>query len=288
MHNRLITFAKLSVLAVVGIGVALGCVGGNPYLAASATTPAGTGTGGAGGTGGGGGTDPGGGGGGSSATDFIQISMRNTTLERIHYYLHFIAFAGPGGTVPADREVDYLNFGYIDTGSNIFTLGSLVIQAPSEDLRVLWYFHELGAFPDSSVGQAASLGGVGPTYDTYFDQIGAIVPVPDRILFYNGDFETDLCALRSFRRTDSAGSFTLEWFGPDLIQGTGCNCRALVSPFQVLAPSIRSPNAPFCDEYFRGASILYEFREVTDPTVPDRLVWQVDLGGTSVQAFSSP
>lgn len=264
------------------VAVALGC-GGNPFLASSITiqpTPGG-------GSGSTGGSDPGGGGGASGLSKTVSMTLRNTTQEFIHYYLHFIAFAGPGATVAPEDESEYLNFGYLDTGSDSFTFGSITVTAPDPGQRVLWYFHELGSFPQSAISPAVSV----TVNDSFFDELGALVPVPDYILFYNGEFVADLCLLKSYRSTDVSGNFSLAFFGPEQIQDTGCNVNCLapdIDPFHRLAPLTRPPDQAFCNEYFRGSRIIYEFRNQDPDGAPERLVWQVSLSGTQIHDFAWP
>jgi len=263
---------------LVAVATTVGC-GSNPYLASgiSIQTP---GSGPGGGTGG---EDPGGGGGTSGLNQFITISMRNTTLTTVHYYLHFFAFFGPGATVSEDNLELYETFGYIRTGSSTFSFGSVTVTAPAGE-EVLWYWHERGSFPQSSIGP--QIGGI-VEYDAFFDDLGTLVPVPDLILFYDGSPAGSQCTLNSYRTTDFTGMFTLEAFDPTQIQGTGCNCLSLSDAFQRLAPATVSSTSALCNQYVRGSFILYEFRDV-DPTgaAPERLLWEVSLAGDVYHDFA--
>jgi len=263
---------------LVAVALTVGC-GSNPYLAAGITIQPGS-SGPGGGTGG---EDPGGGGGQGGLNQFITISMRNTTLTTVHYYLHFFAFLGPGATVSDDNLDLYESFGYIRTGSNTFSFGSVTVTAPAGE-EVLWYWHERGSFPESSI--APQVGGI-DRYDAFFDQLGALVPVPDIILFYQGSPAGSQCSLFSYRTTDVTGMFTLEAFDPTQVQGTGCNCRSLSDPFQRLAAATVSTTGAQCNEYLRGSNILYDFRD-PDPAgvAPERLLWEVSLAGDVYQDFA--
>jgi hypothetical protein len=264
---------------LLAVALTVGC-GGNPYLAADISIQ----TGGGGSGGGTGGEDPGGGGGQGGLNQFINISMRNSTLTIVHYYLHLFAFMGPGATVNDDSLDVYESFGYIRTGSNTFSFGSVTVTAPAGQ-EVLWYWHERGSFPESSIGP--EIAGV-PTYDAFFDQLGALVPVPDLILFYEGTPAGSQCSLSSYRTTDVTGVFTLEAFDPLQVQGTGCNCLSLDDAFQSLAPATVSATSAQCNQYLRGSDILYDFRDAdtSQPPAPERLLWQVSVGGNAYHDFA--
>ena len=70
-------------------------------------------------------------------------------------------------------------------------------------------------------------------------------------------------------------------------QGTGCNCFGFAQPYQVLAPPSRSDATAFCDEYLIASSIIYEFRDQSsNPTIRERIAWEVSRGGNAIHAFA--
>jgi hypothetical protein len=291
-----------------------------------------TGTGDTGPIGGGGGGDDSGffGGGGRGSLDpceesqnrkFVRISMRNLDADdSIHYFLLMIAFVNgdvhPDGAVCPDDTAIYTSFGYseiADGASREF--GNVCIVGPA-----LVYFHEGGRFRSPTGTLASGIGpalGSQPTFDSFFTSAGALVPVPNRIIFHNpgtgdgaflkisvsdpapcfiapilGDPE---CAQDAFYYVDDndllIGSTGLGIGSgrrtPSEIQGTGCECLGFDEAFHTLAPSSADANA-LCNEFLRGSRIDYVFlRQDTMPPFP-QLLWRVTgLNGGVVHAFDS-
>jgi hypothetical protein len=244
---------------------------------------------------------------------FIRISMRNYSQDYIHYFLVLIAFVNgdeyPTGAVCADDVGLYTSFGYtlVPSGQQV-PFGNYCIRGPA-----LYYFHRGGQFRTVSGPSGGNLGsaiapaqGTTPTYDSFFTSAGAMVPIPDQILFHNPGTTTEgqalkisqsiispcaalvvtadpNCAQDAFYYVDDtdrlAGSTALGSGSgrrvPSDIQGTACECRGIQEPYQSLAPSGESGLNARCDEFFRGGRIDYAFvRDDTDPPYP-QLLWRV-------------
>mgnify|MGYP000119239865 CR=1 FL=1 len=256
---------------------------------------------------------------------FVRITMRNQSEDYIHYFLVMIAYVNgeeyPDGAVCETDVPLYTAFGYtlVPRGSEQ-AFGNVCVRGPA-----LLYFHRAGQFRTAGGVVGASLGsaigpaqGATPTYDNFFSSAGALVPVPNLILFHNPGTTSEGRTLRvsfsnptpcdetavsladpaceqdafyyvdeSDRQTGSAvlgaGSGRRV---PAEIQGTGCECRGIQQPYQVLAPSARTALSAACDEFFRGGRIDYVFvRTDTDPPFP-QLVWRVtDASGARAHDF---
>jgi hypothetical protein len=257
----------------------------------------------------------------SQTQKFITISMRSlVTTDYVHYFLLLVAYVNgteyPDGAVCTTDIPLYTSFGYISIpAGQSQAFGNICITGPA-----LYYFHRNGQFQTTgqNLGSAiAPAQGTTPTYDTFFGSTGATVPVPDYILFQNPGTgagqalkisrnATDPCATQVVNQGDPAceqdsfyyvdetdridGSTTLGSGSgrrvPNEIQGTGCQCRGVSDPTQVLAPSNQSTTTAPCNVYFRGGRIDYVFlREDTDPPFP-QLVWRVtNSAGVRVQDF---
>lgn len=253
---------------------------------------------------------------------FVRISMRNQSEDFIHYFLLLIARIDDGtGTVgsvcPDDVDL-YTNFGYILVPEGqTQEFGSVCIEGPA-----LTYFHRNGQFRAAGGAQFASAiapaSGATPTFDAFFTSSGAQVPVPDEIIFQNpGSGEgaqlqvsqpdinpcgivigvsTSICNQDSFYYVDDqdlfSGSAQLGLGSgrrvASEIQGTGCQCRGITDPAQILGPSGATANNALCNEFLRGGTINYVFlRDDQNPPFP-QLVWRVtDSGGAVVHAFDS-
>ena len=273
-------------------------------------------------------TDPGAGGGdgffggvGSGTTDpclepdnrkFINISMRNNSDDIIHYFVAFVAFVDTDtqlGAVCQDDLALYTNFGYqfIAEGAER-SFGDYCVQGPA-----LLYFHENGNFQNAGGTFASAIDeaqGTNPTFDSFFGPGGAVVPVPNQILFHNpGTGEgaalsvapinpnpcefglivaTQQCSLDAFYYVDNndlpAGSTALGPGSarrtPNEIQGTGCT-TGFNEAFHSLAPPGITGSTAGDNEFIRGGSIEFVFiREDVTPPVP-QLLWRVtdDVGG---------
>lgn len=320
-----VLIAVLAVASMSGCGGSDGFLGSafvqlNPNAGGGTLGPVGTTT-----TGGDGG---GLGGGDRSSVDpceetqnrkFIRISMRNLVPDdNIHYFLALIALVNsdmhPDGAVCPDDIPIYTSFGYVEIaeGANR-SFGNYCIEGPA-----LLYFHENGEFRGGD-GQLASgitpSRGTGATFDRFFNSAGALVPVPNQILFHNpgtgSGFELQIsttpsnactttvlfqndCSQDAFYYVDDndlpSGSTALGVGSsrrvPAEIQGTGCDCGLTASGFQVLAPSNTSATSANCNEFLRGGTINYAF--VRDDLIPPfpQLVWRVaDQGGSIAHEF---
>jgi len=265
------------------------------------------------------------------ARKFVRISMRNLdTLDHIHYFLILIAYVNgetyPEGAVCPDDIALYTSFGYeeIEDGATR-ELGNYCIVGPA-----LVYFHQAGRFRRSGGTGAASLGsaiapaqGTNATFDNFFNSSGALVPVPNSILWHNpgtGDGVAlkisrsaptpctagtaageDDCAQDAFYYVDASdrptGTIQLGPGStrrvPDEIQGTGCECggfdgNLITQATQILAPSGATASNAECNEFLRGGAIEYVFvREDTVPAFP-QLLWRVrDQSGSIGHDFDS-
>jgi hypothetical protein len=302
---------------------------GSPLFTERPTT---TGTG---DTGGGGGTTDGGGffgGGGRTTRDpceeannrkFVTISMRNqASLDFIHYFLLLVAFVdtdAQSGAVCQDDINLYTDFGYsfIPEGSQR-EFGDYCIEGPA-----LLYFHESGNFrlgggtgTDQFASAISPAQGNTPTFDSFFDSAGAMVPVPNQILFHNpGTGEgaalqvapltpnpcstvviggaTSQCSLDAFYYVDEndrlAGTTALGPGSarrvPNEIQGTGC-LAGFQEAFASLAPSGTTASTAQNNEFLRGGRIEFVFiRQDLEPPIP-QLLWRVtDASGVLVHDF---
>jgi hypothetical protein len=253
---------------------------------------------------------------------FVRISMRNLSLDYIHYFLVLIAEVNsdtyPNGAVCPDDIALYTSFGYVSipTGSER-EFGNYCIEGPA-----LFYFHDGGQFRGAGAqGLASAIApaeGSQASYDSFFNTSGAQVPVPNYILFHNPgttssgrtlkvsinsnapcaaevvDLATPNCEQDAWYYVDEndirAGTTTLGPGAfvrvPSEIQGTGCECGLSNEGWSRLAPSTSSAGDAACDEFFRGGRIEYVFiRDDTEPPFP-QLVWRVtDDGGVRAQDF---
>ncbi len=254
---------------------------------------------------------------------FIRISLRNQSPDYVHYFLILIAnvnttgAAGAGAVCPDDIGL-YTSFGYtfVPEGSDR-SFGNYCIVGPA-----LFYFHRGGQF-QSAGGQGLSSAiapaqGSLPTFDTFFTNNGAQVPVPDLILFHNPgttaegralrvaeftgnpcsvivvDTTTPDCELDSFYYVDDrdvrAGSTVLGNGSyvrvPSEIQGSGCSCGLGDDAFARLAPPGITAATAGCSQFLRGGKIEYAFiRNDTEPPIP-QAVWRVsDASGQRVHDF---
>lgn len=257
----------------------------------------------------------------SNARKFITISMQNASEDYIHYFLALIAFVDtpnrPGAVCMDDIGI-YTDFGYdfIPEGSQR-EFGDYCITGPA-----LLYFHENGAFKKGAGNDPSSFGsaippaqGNSPTFDGFFSSAGALVPVPDQILFHNpgtGEgaalsiapitanpcsatltLNVGQCNLDAFYYVDEfdlpAGSTALGPGSarrvPNEIQDTGCT-TGFQEAFHRLAPSGATASSATDNEFLRGGRIEYKFiREDTNPPIP-QLLWRVtDIGGGLVHDF---
>ncbi len=321
MHHRIVrtVVAAMGSFAVV---IVFGCAAGGTgfeFLGSPFNNLAGGGT--IGGNVGNTGVGGGGGAGGGSSRDFvdpctetqsrkfIRISMRNQSEDFIHYFLFLVAFVATDtgeGSVCQDDIGLYESFGYnlIPEGSEQ-SFGNFCIEGPA-----LTYFHRNGQFSAGGTGGALASAispaqGTTPTFDTFFNSAGAMVPVPDQIIFHNpgtgegaqlkisrnatapcdvlivaGDPE---CLQDSFYYVDDidliVGSDALGIGSgrrvPGEVQGTGCSCLGTNVPAQLLAPSGETASGARCNEFLRGGTIQYVFiREDTNPPIP-QLLWRV-------------
>jgi hypothetical protein len=290
------------------------------------------------------GTQPGGGGGGGTDTGdggffddgsrqnldpceesedrkFVTISMRSLVqTDIVHYFLILIAFPQSNTVFSeqaavCDEDLSlYTSFGYTEVaGDQVVQIGDFCFPGP-----LLFYFHEAGAFRNPNGEFASAIGpalGTQPTYDNFFTSSGAMVPVPNVILFHNpgtgqgaalkisrnrqscapdaiaGDPD---CNQDSFYYVDDndrlAGSAALgSGSGRRVlseVQGTGCECGSFDFPFTVLAPSGATGSTVNCNEFVRGGRIDYVFiRDDRNPPIPQAL-WQViDEQGSTIQEF---
>lgn len=261
---------------------------------------------------------------------FVRISIRNLDpLDHVHYFLAFVAFingdAYPNGAVCPDDIDLYRSFGYefIPEGQER-PFGAFCIQGPA-----LLYFHQAGQFRTSSGTGSQQFGsaippaqGTSPSFDAFFDSGGALVPVPNSILWHNpgtgeggalkvslsdptpctgGDvaFVDPECEQDAFYYVDQtdrqAGTNVLGAGSgrrvPNEIQGSGCECGGFdtllaTSISQVLAPSGATASSVQCNEFLRGGSIEYVFiRDDRNPPIP-QLLWRVtDASGSVAHDF---
>lgn len=258
----------------------------------------------------------------------IFLSMRNLTDDYIHYYLLLIAFIDDPttddveGAVCEDDIPLYTSFGYqlVPEGTSI-PFGNVCIPGNS-----LYYFHENGQFQGAGQGLASAIApaaGSTATYDTYFNQSGRQVPVPDRIIFHNPGTSAEARALKVAESSvnpcavvindvgdpecEQDGWYYVDEFDfpagsrptgsdgveagiyvryPADIQGTGCACNLGNIPYSQLAPSNAAASDALCNEFLRGGRIDYVFvRDDTEPPFP-QLVWRVtDSNGTRAHDF---
>lgn len=248
---------------------------------------------------------------------FLRISMRNLAPDNIHYFLALIAHVNgaryPAGAVCPDDIALYTQFGYEEISEgDTRSFGNICIEGPA-----LLYFHEEGEFRSASGDLAAGIEpsrGTGATFDRFFTSAGALVPVPNLILFHNPGtgpgFELKVAPTPGDPCNDSVsfpdclqdafyyvGDFDLQ-IGttalgvgsarrvPGEIQGTGCDCNSTGDPWQELAPSNATAASANCNEFLRGGTINYAFvRDDDTPPFP-QLVWQVlDDGSSLVHDF---
>jgi len=257
----------------------------------------------------------------------IRISMRNMSSESyVHYFLVLVAYVNgetyaDGAVCPDDISL-YTKFGYVEIpeGSEQ-AFGNYCIRGPA-----LLYFHEGGQFRGGGSVSGSSLAsaiapaqGTNATYDAFFTSSGALVPVPNQIIFHNPgsgegaplkisansigpcdlvitDFGVSDCDQDSFYYVDESdlisGSVALGVGAgvrvPSEIQGTGCECTGFEDPYQELAPSGTGASDARCNEFLRGGRIDYAFlREDTNPPFP-QCVWRVaDQSGALVHDFDS-
>ncbi len=266
----------------------------------------------------------------TQARKFVRISMRNQSSDYIHYFLVLIAFVQspeyPDGAVCPDDVGLYTSFGYVSVpAGSARELGNYCIQGPA-----LYYFHRNGQFRSSGGGGvslasaiAPAQGSGAPTYDGFFTSAGALVPVPDLILFHNPGIGSGAalkisrslvspcsageqtgaadppCRQDGFYYVDEndllTGSRALGFNSgrrvPDEIQGTGCNCGLGNVPWAVLGASnltaaTVSGVPGLCNVFLRGGRIDFVFlRDDADPPYP-QLVWQVtDASGSRAHTF---
>ena len=261
----------------------------------------------------------------SNARKFIRISMRNLATDSyIHYFLVMIAYVNgetyPDGAVCPDDISLYTSRGYLEIPEGQQqAFGNLCIVGPA-----LFYFHENGQFRSgggvggSQLGSAiAPAQGTNATFDSFFTAGGALLPVPNLIIFHNPGTGEGASLKISVNRSDPCGEEVVGFFDPacdqdafyyvdesDLIsgsitlgvgsgirvpseiQGTGCECLGFQDPFQQLAPSGTSASNARCNEFLRGGAIEYVFvREDLNPPYP-QLLWRVtDQAGAVVHDF---
>jgi hypothetical protein len=284
---------------------------------------------------GGGGTTTGGGGGGGGGfgtgtrtqrdpceepqeRKFVRLSLQNLVdTDHIHYFLVLIAFVNsadyPDGAVCTDDTSIYTSFGYEEVAAGrTRSFGNYCIQGPA-----LVYYHENGEFRKAGGSLASGIApgqGTTGTFDRFFTSGGALVPVPDQILFHNpgtgrgfalkvAPTPTNACNVvlgesncgqDSFYYVDEndlpigstalgVGSYVRV---PNEIQGTGCECGTSADGFSVLAPSGANASNVNCNEFLRGGSITYAFiRSDVTPPAP-QLLWRVrDQGLTVAHEF---
>lgn len=317
---------------------------GTPFTRTGGTTSDGTGSGGNAGVGRGGGS-----GSGADRTPtspcaetesrkFIRVSMRNEAQnDYIHYFLVFIAFeydaTGTSGytrgvVCPEDRSL-YISNGYtleIPAGSQQ-AFGNFCIEGPA-----LIRYHESGRFRQpGAVSQLASAiapaQGTQPSYDSFFTSAGALVPVPNLILFHNpgtgegqalkiSNNDTTPCdtstgggdaaclqdAFYYVTENDQlAGSRGIGINSgrrvPAEMQDTGCQegltstgplTPQSVGPFYVVAPPGVDANNALTYEFIRGGRIDFAFiRDDQNPPIP-QLLWEVtDNRGRLVHEFDA-
>lgn len=269
----------------------------------------------------------------SQRRKFVTISMRNQSPDYVHYFMVLIAYVNSetypqGGVCPDDISL-YTQFGYSLVPEGVNTeFGHFCIVGPA-----LLYFHERGQFRSTGGTGATSLAsaiapasGATPTYDNTFGSAGMMVPVPDRILFHNPGTTAEGALLKVSDSADNPCDNVLvtnadddcrqdAWYyvddsdrrvgsaqagipgagvrTPSEIQGTGCQCGALVlqgdtPAYQVLAPSSAGAADAECNEFFRGGRINYVFvRDDVEPPYP-QLLWQVtDSNGVQAHGFDS-
>jgi hypothetical protein len=258
---------------------------------------------------------------------FVRISMRNQSPDYVHYSMVLIAFVNstqyPLGAVCATDISLYTSSGYtsVPAGASV-PFGNYCLTGPA-----LYYFHKGGQFQSAATAAGGSLAsaiapaqGTTPTYDGFFTSAGAMVPVPDQILFHNPGSTASGQALKVSRNnpapcatgtttttgdpscqqdafyyvddSDRLAGSTALGFGsgrrvPSEIQGAGCECLGTSDAFQVLSPASSGQGAA-CNQFFRGGRIDYVFvRDDTDPPFP-QLLWRVtDSNGTRVHDFDS-
>jgi hypothetical protein len=248
--------------------------------------------------------------------------MRNTSPDYIQYFLVLIAYENgdtyPAGAVCPDDVELYTSFGYtyVPEGS-VRTFGNYCIVGPA-----LFYFHLGGQFRTAggtTLGSAiAPAQGSLATYDSYFTNTGAQVPVPDVILFHNpgttsegralrvavtvgnpcnpvdSGISTPNCEQDSFYYVDErgvrAGSTVLGTGSyvrvPAEIQGTGCECGLGDLGYASLAPPGVVASTAACDQFLRGGKVEFAFlRNDTEPPIP-QAVWRVsDAAGQRAHDF---
>lgn len=243
---------------------------------------------------------------------FIRLSLRNLCDDNIHYFLVLIALIQseryPEGAVCPDDVNLYTSFGYeeIPDGSQR-SFGNHCIDGPA-----LIYFHETGEFRAADGSLASGIEpsrGSGATFDRFFNSAGALVPVPNRILFHNpgsgagfrlkiAPTPTDACntviggvsncgqdAFYYVDDNDNPIGSTAVGVGsavrvPNEIQGTGCQCGASADPWAELAASNVTASNAACNEFLRGGTVAFAFiRDDTTPPFP-QLVWRVTAFGS--------
>lgn len=255
----------------------------------------------------------------SQARKFVRISMQNRAEDFVHYFVIFIARIdvdgdGSGAVCPDDIDL-YTDFGYQQINENApVEFGSLCIEGPA-----LFYFHQNGQFRVAGGQLGSAMGpaqGSSPTFDRFFTSGGVPVPVPDEIIFLNpgsGEGQSlqvsrpvqspcalispagdPICQQDSFYYVSESDEFSgTTQLGQGSgrrtaaeIQGTGCQCRGLNDPAQVLAPAGVTANNAQCNEFVRGGTITYVFlRDDQFPSFP-QMVWRVtDAGGSVIQDF---
>ena len=262
------------------------------------------------------------------ARKFVRISIRNLDpLDHIHYFLAFVAFVNgdqyPTGAVCPDDIDLYRSFGYefIPEGQER-PFGAFCIRGPA-----LLYFHRAGQFRSGAQQFASAIPpaqGSSPSFDAFFDSAGALVPVPNSILWHNpgtGEGGLLLVSRQDPTPCDGAGTVAVDpdcqqdafyyvdqndlqagtnVLGagagrrvPNEIQGTGCECGPFdpllnTQASQVLAPSGATASSVQCNEFLRGGAIEYVFiRDDRNPPIP-QLLWRVtDSSGSIAHDFDA-
>lgn len=253
---------------------------------------------------------------------FIRVSMRNQSSDYIHYFVTFVALVKsdtfPEGAVCPDDIALYESAGYTSIEEGSFSeFGSLCIAGPA-----LIRFHLSGQFQGAGSGNSSLASAIAPalgtsaTYDGFFSSGGAVLPVPDFIVFHNpgsgegralrisrGDVNPcsdnvtrgdPLCSQDAFYYVDETdrltGSTALgqgsgRRVGSE-IQDTGCECLGVSEPWFRLAPSRVSGSNARCNEFLRGGRIDFVFiRDDRDPPIP-QLLWRVtDSSGAQAHDF---
>lgn len=322
---RSVGASLVTLVAVASVSGCIGGGGGNLFNLFRTINP----DAGGGMTSGGGGTVTGGGGGGvgggggrterdpceePQSRKFVRLSLQNLVeTEFIHYFLAMVAFvnsdAYPNGAACPDDIALYTSFGYQEIAEGqTRSFGNYCIEGPA-----LLYYHENGEFRtgDSSLASSIAPSQGTTTFDQFFSSSGALVPVPDVLMFHNpgtgAGFNLKVaptppdacqvvvggesnCGQDGFYYVDEndrpIGSTALGTGSyrrvPNEIQGTGCECGSSADGFAVLAPSGANASNALCNEFLRGGSISYAFiRSDVTPPAP-QLIWRVTDGSGSV------